>query len=152
MGIAHSWLMNKIITLSVSLHLPYMVKHKVLLDKRRSVDRCPFSLWAPDYLQPLLLCYGLAGLAAIAMISISLRENRKSSSTSFWSWNWHGKSELAIGKLYRLRQYHHSPRESRKLCLHIVNFTQPCQGICSDMLPCSSSMDTYLPTSSPDQE
>ena len=28
--------MNKIITLSVSLHLPYMVKHKVLLDKRRS--------------------------------------------------------------------------------------------------------------------
>jgi len=27
---------NKIITLSVSLHLPYMVKHKVLLDKWRS--------------------------------------------------------------------------------------------------------------------
>jgi len=28
--------MNKIITLRVSLHLPYMVKHKVLLDKWRS--------------------------------------------------------------------------------------------------------------------
>jgi len=27
---------NKIITLSMSLHLPYMVKHKVLLDKQRS--------------------------------------------------------------------------------------------------------------------
>jgi len=27
---------NKIITLSVSLHLPYMVKHKVLLDKQHS--------------------------------------------------------------------------------------------------------------------
>jgi len=34
--IAHSWLVNKIITLSVSLHLPYMVKHKVLLDNWRS--------------------------------------------------------------------------------------------------------------------
>jgi len=27
---------NKIITLSVSLHLPYMVKHEVLLNKRCS--------------------------------------------------------------------------------------------------------------------
>jgi len=27
---------NKIIALSVSLHLLYMVKHKMLLDKRRS--------------------------------------------------------------------------------------------------------------------
>jgi len=33
---AHSWLVNKIIALSVSLYLLYMVKHKVLLDKRRS--------------------------------------------------------------------------------------------------------------------
>jgi len=31
---AHSWLVNKIIAFSVSLHLLYMVKHKVLLDKR----------------------------------------------------------------------------------------------------------------------
>jgi len=35
--IAHSWLVNKIITLSVSLHLPYMVKHKVLLDEPHSI-------------------------------------------------------------------------------------------------------------------
>jgi len=34
--IGHRWLLNKFITLSVSLHLPYMVKHKVLLDKPRS--------------------------------------------------------------------------------------------------------------------
>jgi len=47
MLIAHSWLVhvNKFITLSVSLHLPYMVKHKVLLDKRCSVVRRSFSLW-----------------------------------------------------------------------------------------------------------
>jgi len=31
----------------VSLHLTYRVKHKVLLDKRRSVVRRSFSLWAP---------------------------------------------------------------------------------------------------------
>jgi len=36
--IAHSWLMNKIVTLSVTLHLLYMVKHKVLLDKRCPLD------------------------------------------------------------------------------------------------------------------
>ena len=36
MRIVHNWLVNIIIALSVSLHLPYMVKHKVLLDKRRS--------------------------------------------------------------------------------------------------------------------
>ena len=36
MPIANSWLVNKIIALSVSLRMPYMVKHKVLLDKRRS--------------------------------------------------------------------------------------------------------------------
>jgi len=48
---AHSWLVNKIIALSVSLHLLYMVKHKVLLDKQRSIVRCSFSLWAPVKLQ-----------------------------------------------------------------------------------------------------
>jgi len=41
MLIAHSWLVNTIIALSASLRLPYMVKHKVLLDKRRS---CSWTL------------------------------------------------------------------------------------------------------------
>jgi len=44
--------MNKIIALSVSLHLPYMVKHKVLLDKWRSRSWTLFLVigsWSKSY-------------------------------------------------------------------------------------------------------
>ena len=57
MRIGHRWLVNKLtgITLSVFLHLPYMVKYKVLLDKRCSVVRRSFSLWTPDNIDMIKL-------------------------------------------------------------------------------------------------